>query len=229
MGLLLLLAVIAAAVIAVLLPGDQLIAGIQAGDFVAHGAYLLVAVALLASLVHRYRGRLGSGLRDALLWVALFAVLVTGYAYRDLLEPIRDRVLSELLPGHVETPSPGVAEVARRRDGHFVVDGTADGAKLSFMFDTGASTVVLRGEDAKKLGIDPDKLRYDAVVSTANGVTRAAQSNIGKLTVGSITVQNVRATIVKPGTLQENLLGQSFLEKLSGYAVENNRLVMRSR
>ena len=89
--------------------------------------------------------------------------------------------------------------------------------------------MVLRGEDAKKLGMDPDALRYDTVVSTANGVTRAAQTSISKLTVGSITVQNVRATVARPGTLQENLLGQSFLEKLSGYAVENNRLVMRSR
>ena len=229
MGLLLLLAVIAAAVIAFFMPGDQFIAGIEAGDVVAHAAYGLIAVALLASLVHRYRGRLAAGLRDALLWIVIFGAVVTGYAYRDLLQPIKDRVLSELLPGRVETPAPGIAEVARRRDGHFVVDATADGAKLSFMFDTGASTVVLRGEDAKKLGMDPDALRYDTVVSTANGVTRAAQTSISKLTVGSITVQNVRATVARPGTLQENLLGQSFLEKLSGYAVENNRLVMRSR
>jgi aspartyl protease family protein len=229
MGLLLLLAVIAAAALAVLLPGDRFIAGLQAGDFIAQAAYALIAVALLASLAHRYRGRMGAGLRDAVLWVCLFGALVTAYAYRDLLEPIRDRVLSELLPGRVETPTPGVAEVARRRDGHFSVEGTADGAALNFMFDTGASTVVLRGEDAKKLGLDPDKLRYDTVVSTANGVTRAAQASINSLSVGTITVRNVRATIARPGTLHENLLGQSFLEKLASYSVENNRLVMRTR
>jgi aspartyl protease family protein len=229
MGLLLLLGVVAAALIAVLMPGNQLIAGLEAGDFVVRAAYGLIAVALLASLVHRYRGRIGAGLRDALLWVLIFGALVTAYAYRDQLEPVRQRVLSELIPGRIETPSPGVAEVARRLDGHFTINAMADGAKLSFMFDTGASTVVIRGEDAQKLGLDPDHLRYDTVVSTANGVTRAAQATIATMTVGTISVRNVRATIARPGTLQENLLGQSFLEKLASYSVENNRLVMRTR
>jgi aspartyl protease family protein len=229
MGLILILGVVAAAVIAVLLPTDHLIAGMQGGDFIATAAYGLIAVALLSSLVHRYRGRLGAGLRDALLWMLIFGVLVTAYAYRDLLEPVRQRVLSELLPGRVETTAPGVAEVARRRDGHFSVDATADGARLNFMFDTGASTVVIRGEDAGKLGLDPARLRYDTVVSTANGVTRAAQTLIRTMTVGSIRVDDVRATVARPGTLHENLLGQSFLEKLAGYSVENGRLVMRAR
>lgn len=229
MGLLLLLGVIAAAAIALAMPGDRLIAGMQGGDFVANAAYALIAVALIASLVHRYRGRLGAGLRDALLWVLIFGVLVTAYAYRDQLEPVRQRVLSELLPGHVESPTPGVAEVARRRDGHFVVDATADGARLRFMFDTGATTVVIRAEDARKLGIDPERLRYDTVVSTANGITRAAQVLLRTMSVGSITLQDVRATIARPGALQENLLGQSFLERLASYSVENNRLVMRVR
>ena len=57
------------------------------------------------------RGRLGAGLRDALLWVLLFGATITAFAYRDMFAPIRDRVLSELLPGRVETPSPGAAVV----------------------------------------------------------------------------------------------------------------------
>jgi aspartyl protease family protein len=39
----------------------------------------------------------------------------------------------------------------------------------------------------------------------------------------------VRALIARPGSLRENLLGQSFLERLASYTVENNKLVMRGR
>jgi aspartyl protease family protein len=229
MGLLLLLGVIAAAVIALLMPGDRFIAGIQAGDAIAQMAYGLIAVALAGSVIHRYRGRLGAGLRDALLWIAIFLAVLGGYAYRDELEPIKERILAELIPGHVISTEPGVAQVARRRDGHFGLDVLTNGRTLGYMFDTGASTVVLRAEDAQRLGFDPEKLRFDLLVSTANGPTHAAAATLDAMTIGSITVRQVRAMIAKPGALQENLLGQSFLEKLASYSVEGNRLVMRGR
>ena len=229
MGLLLLLGVIAAAVLALLLPGDRFIAGVQAGDAVAHMAYGLVAVALAGSLIHHYRGRLGAGLRDALLWIAIFVAVLGGYAYRDELSPIKERILAELMPGHVISPEPGVAQVARRRDGHFGLEVLTNGRTLGFMFDTGASSVVLRSEDAERLGFDPGKLNFDLVVSTANGPARAAAATIDAMSVGSITVRQVRAMIARPGSLQENLLGQSFLEKLASYSVEGNRLIMRGR
>lgn len=228
-GWLLLAALCAAAALALLLPRDTFIAGMQGGDFVANAAYGLVAVALAGSLLHRYRGRLGAGLRDALIWIGLAITLVAGYAHRDLLEPVRQRVMAELSPGSVITPSPGVAEVARRRDGHYAVDMLANGAKLTFVFDTGASSVVLRAEDAAKIGIDVSKLNFSQMISTANGASRAAEIMIDRLSAGSISQQRVRALVARPGTLNENLLGMTFLEKLAFYGVENNKLVLRSR
>ena len=229
MGLLLFIAVIAAAILALLSPQDQLIAGLQAGEFIARMSFGLLAIALAGSLIHRYRGRLGAGLRDALIWVGIFIAVVTGYAYRDMLEPVYARVMGEIDPGRIISSAPGVAEVVRRRDGHFAVDGIADGVKLSFVFDTGASTVVLRAQDAAKMGIDVERLAYSATVSTANGTTRAAEVQIATLSVGSITERNVRALVARPGALFESLLGQSFLERLASYGVENNRLALRGR
>jgi predicted aspartyl protease len=34
--------------------------------------------------------------------------------------------------------------------------------------------------------------------------------------------------VARPGTLRENLLGQSFLSKLRSYGVENNRVVLKA-
>ena len=48
---------------------------------------------------------------------------------------------------------------------------------------TGASSVVIRAEDARKIGLDPDKLDYSVPISTANGSSRAAQVTLDRLAV----------------------------------------------
>ena len=129
----------------------------------------------------------------------------------------------------VMTPAPGEAAVVRRSDGTFVIDMVADGVRLPFVFDTGASTVVLRAQDAQRIGIDSRHLAFNQEVSTANGRTRAAEANIESLSAGSITLNNMQALVAAPGALNENLLGQTFLERLASYGVEGNRLVLRSK
>lgn len=228
-GLLLFLGLIAAAALAFVWPQDAMIAGMEGGALIANVAYGLVAVALTASLVHRYRGRMGAGFRDAMIWMSVCFCLIAGYAYRDTLTPIAQRLAAEINPGVVVSPAPGVAEVVRRRDGHFVVDMQANGVKLPFVFDTGASSVVLRAEDAGKIGIDVSRLAYTQPIATANGISRAAEVTIDRLSAGGVSQTRVRALVARPGTLNENLLGMSFLEKLAFYGVENNRLVLRSQ
>jgi aspartyl protease family protein len=229
LGFWLLLGVLAAAALAILLPADATIGGVESGAVVAQLAFGLVAVSLIASLAHRYRGRFGAVARDALIWCGITLALVAGYAYRDQFAPIVDRIKGELNPGAPITTTPGVVEIARRRDGHYLIDMLANDAKLSFVFDTGASSVVIRAEDARKIGVDPDKLDYGMPISTANGASRAAQITLDRLAVGSIAQTRVRALVARPGALRENLLGMSFLERLSSFGVEKERLVLRSK
>ena len=229
LGLVLFAGLLAAMALAFFLPAESMIGGMPAGAFAANAAYGLLAVAMAASLIHRYRGRLGAGMRDALIWVGLACALIAGYAYRDQWAPLREKFMSELSPGAVVSPAPGIAEVARRRDGHYVLDMQANGATLRFLFDTGASSVVIRAEDAAKLGVNVDKLNFSQVISTANGVSRAAEITLDRLTVGSISLTRVRAMVARPGGLAENLLGMSFLERLASFSVENSRLVLRSK
>jgi aspartyl protease family protein len=229
MGYLIALIFAAAAVLVFVLPRDTFIAGMEPGQFIANAAYGLFAVVLAASLIHRYRGRFGAALRDIAIWVLLAAGLLTIYAYRDALAPIGERIMAELSPGKVVTSAPGVAEVVRRRGGDFVIEARANGRPLLFVFDTGASSVVLRAEDARRIGIDVSKLAYLSVVSTANGVARAAETTIDSLSVGTITQRRVRALVAQPGALMQSLLGQSFLGKLDSYSVEKDRLVLRGR
>lgn len=121
------------------------------------------------------------------------------------------------------------AVAERGRDGHFRFDALINGQHVPFMFDTGATVVALRAEDAVRLGIAVSKLRYSAKVQTANGPAEYAPITIDSITVGNITVHAVPGLVGRPGMVSDNLLGQAFLARLAGYNVERGQLVLRGR
>jgi clan AA aspartic protease (TIGR02281 family) len=117
------------------------------------------------------------------------------------------------------------AAAARRPDGSFGVEAVVNHQPISMLFDTGASWVTLRAEDAARLGIDLGALRFSIQSRTANGVAAMAPVTIDTMSVGQITVRNVPAVVARPGTLEENLLGQSFLARLRDYSVASDRVI----
>ena len=186
MGFVLVFGLMAASLIALMANDGQQILGLYPDQFAQATMAAAVAVGLTGSLAGRFRGRFGEALRALAVWSLIFVGFAGIYAYRFELEGVAERILGELMPGRVTASAPGVVSVARRRDGHYVLDAQANGASMRFMFDTGASSVVLRSEDARRLGVDVDRLTYDAPVSTANGMTKAAQIKLATLAVGGI-------------------------------------------
>jgi len=151
------------------------------------------------------------------------------YAYRYEFADLADRVLAELNPTEPVVGQGGEVIIGQRLGGEFVVSAKVNNVPTSFLFDTGASAVVLRAQDARKMGVDTASLTYDVGVTTANGSAMAAETRLDELAVGPIVVHNVRALIARPGALGENLLGMSFLERLQSYSVERGRLVLKAR
>lgn len=123
----------------------------------------------------------------------------------------------------------GTYETSTRRakDGHFYFDTVSNGVPLQMVFDTGASEVSLRAEDAAKMGIAASGLTYSIIVNTANGKAEVAPVTIATLTIGNITRRNVAALVSKPGSLHVNLLGQSFLSRLAGFKLEGEQLILQ--
>ena len=115
----------------------------------------------------------------------------------------------------------------RAFNGHFYFNAAVNGTQLRFLLDTGASVVTLRAEDAARAGIDIDRLNYSMKFSTANGETRCAPVNLAGVTVGAITMHDVRAVIGQPGRLDENLLGQSFTSRLPGIRIVGDTMVLQ--
>ena len=96
--------------------------------------------------------------------------------------------------------------------GHFVSECQINGATLTFIVDTGATTVALNSGDAKFANIDY-KRGQPMQVSTANGVITAYQVNIAKLQMGNVTLNNVKASVVEGGSPSIVLLGMSALNR----------------
>ena len=211
---------------------DGAVAGIDSWTFGSVAVGLALLVYLSGGLFSQYGGRAGPMFRDAVTWLALGLGLVTLYAYREDLMPTAGRVAGELLPGaamNVEQGATGVEiKIRRRLDGHFAAKVGVNGEPVTMVVDTGASSIVLRPEDAKAAGIDVGALSYTAPVMTANGRTFAARVQLKSVTIGPVEKRNVTALVAKKGALHQSLLGMSFLSRLRSYEFTGDLLTLRT-
>lgn len=99
---------------------------------------------------------------------------------------------------------------------------------MTLLVDTGASTVVLKPADAARAGIDTRSLSYTAAVQTANGTAYAAPVRLRSIAIGPIELRDIEALVAKPGSINENLLGMSFLRRLRSYEFSKDFLTLRS-
>lgn len=140
------------------------------------------------------------------------------------------------LPVAAQTPNTGAAEVSVLRpsantlvyqagpDGHFVVPGTANGAPVRFLVDTGATLVVLTPSDARAAGIDPGALVFDRAMRTASGTVPAAVAVLREVKVGRISIGDVRAAVIAKAP--QSVLGMSFLSRLKSFEMQRDRLTL---
>ncbi len=203
------------------------IGGLEAGDFgsLVYKVALLVLVG--AAALSLFRQRIAQAFQAAMFWVVIALLLVVGYTYRYDLRDVGDRVLSELMPGRAATRSGGAVEISRGLRGDFLVIAEINGARVSTVYDTGASAVVLTQEAAKAAGLPLDFLNYSVAVDTANGHARTAPVTLDRIVVGGIVERGVPALIAQPGQLKTSLLGMSFLNRLRSSEVRGDKLVLR--
>ena len=127
----------------------------------------------------------------AMTW-ALLLIAVTGvYAYRFEASAIFGRITGELLPSEPQVEQGGEVVINRRLSGEFAIAGRVNAARVTFLFDTGASAVVLTAEDAQRAGVETSRLVFDVPVATANGGAMAAEVRLDQVAVGPIVMRNV--------------------------------------
>lgn len=193
------------------------------GSLVLKLAFAVFAGGLVLTL---FRERLTEALEAMLFWAMIGLLLVIGYSYRFELRDVVDRVVAELMPGHVAGHGPNV-EVVRSANGDFAMSAHINGSRVPVLLDTGASSVILTQDAARAAHLPIELLNYTVTVDTANGHTRAAPVTLDRLAVGGLVEHAVPALVVERGRLKNNLLGMTFLNRLSSWEVRGNRLWMR--
>ena len=118
-----------------------------------------------------------------------------------------------------------VTAIPKAGDGHFWANAVVNQKAVHFLVDTGATVVVLTPADAQRLGFDAKSLDFNQKVVTANGQTFAANVTLTTVGVGTSTVHNVDAMVVKDG-LSTSLLGMSYLGRLSRFEATPSSLIL---
>ena len=168
----------------------------------------------------------GEVLKSVGIWGGLFVLLIFGYAIRHDIANMANRTLGALVPGLTVINADRSISIVKSHDGHFYVSADVNANTIRFLVDTGASTVALTAEDATRIGFSPENLDYLLPISTANGMTFAAQIYIDRFKIGDFTLNNLEATVSRPGALHESLLGMNALQSLNSWRVEGDRLVL---
>jgi aspartyl protease family protein len=196
----------------------------------ARFVYLGVLLVLLLGSIGFGRSRSGTSFRYLGVWLLVAVALVAIYAYRAPVLRFAAPVIQELVPSRVMevTGAEGERElvVTRGGDGHFRLDGEANGASVSFLVDTGASTTALTFEDAAKSGVNVDALAFNRPVQTANGTTFYAGATLDSLAIGPYRLSAVPVAVMPNGAMDTSLLGMSTIDRFSSWRIEGDKMVL---
>ena len=181
-----------------------------------------------------------NGLKLAAVWACMLGALMLTFLHFG---ELRESLGLKLAPGDFgvfadtsEKVSPGTnparqfdrtVEIRAASNGHFHTTAYVNGRPMDVMVDTGATMVALTWEDARQAGLFLKNEDFRHKVSTANGSARVATVTLDSVSIGDITVRNVRAAVAEPGKLQTTLLGMTFLGELGRTEMTRGTLLLQ--
>ncbi|MDF0600048.1 TIGR02281 family clan AA aspartic protease [Psychromarinibacter sp. C21-152] len=183
----------------------------------------LVYLVLLGCVVGSYflishRRNIGQMARHALLWGLIFLGVIAGVG---LWSDIR----RDIAPQQSVFAEEGRIEVPQAHDGHFYMTAQVNGKPVMFVVDTGATDIVLTRQDARMVGIDPERLVYSGRAGTANGVVDTARTTVDEFAVGPLVDRDV-AVWVNRGEMNTSLLGMAYLRRFERIEISDGTLVL---
>lgn len=110
--------------------------------------------------------------------------------------------------------------------GHFITQGSVNGRATRFMVDTGATSVAMGADEARRMGIKfEDGAKFFG--STANGTVVGYRVSLTTVRIQDVEVHNVEAAVL-PQPMPHILLGNSFLTRFQ-MKRENDTLTLTKR
>lgn len=178
-------------------------------------------------------------LNEVLTLGAMAGALALGVAHFDKLKPMIGEMLPLVAEGNQDRagaqaavpaedanrPS-GTVELKAGDNGHYHTEAEINGRPVEVMVDTGASLVALSYRDAERAGIFLRASDFTHQVNTANGVAKVAPVMLDRVSIGDITVHNVKGVVAEDGDLEVTLLGMSFLSRLERVDMRAGTLIL---
>ena len=109
----------------------------------------------------------------------------------------------------------GQAIISMTPRGQYLTVGSINSLSVTFLVDTGATSIAMSKAIAKRLGIDYRVTGTKGSTHTAGGVVRSWVVKLKTVKVGDISMRNVRATVLDGTSMNEVLLGMTFLSRVS--------------
>ncbi len=179
---------------------------------------VLLGAAILGYLLVANRDRLGTLLRQGMLWGLIFVgVIAAAGLWEDIRQAARPRQAVIAAEGRIEVP--------RAPDGHYYLTLEIGGVPVRFVVDTGATDIVLSRADARRVGIDLDRLAFTGTARTANGLVRTARVRLDEVALGPFRDRRVAAW-VNEGELDTSLLGMAYLQRFERIEIARDRLIL---
>lgn len=122
-------------------------------------------------------------------------------------------------------PQPG-HRIKADPNGHFQSRFRLNGKAVDAMVDTGATFVAFNEDTARRLGLSANSLDFQYQVQTANGTAQAARVVLNSVEIGSVSVRNVEALVLRDTSLSGVLIGMSFMKKLNSFKVEDGQMLL---
>jgi aspartyl protease family protein len=154
----------------------------------------------------------------ALAWVVALGLLITFFSRWE-----ENAYNPNANPSSQQTADANSVILERNRQHHYVSAGSINTQAVTFLLDTGATDVVIPEGLAKPLGLLYGPRQQ---ATTANGIIDVYQTQLEELTIGTITLYNVDASINPSMQGKAILLGMSALKNIE-FTQRGGQLTLR--
>ena len=103
--------------------------------------------------------------------------------------------------------------VYRGPDNLFRTIGSINGYPVNFLVDTGASSIALSSQEAKRLGINYRLTGKPTLISTASGTENGFRVVIDRVTIEGTTLHSIAGLVLEGAEPSTPLLGMSYLNR----------------
>ena len=111
-------------------------------------------------------------------------------------------------------PEKGPVVTIAPSNGMYHVNGSINDFQVSFLVDTGASSITMNRYQAKRIGLNYKMDGRETISETASGITKVYVVNLDSVRVGDIELNDVQGIVHDSEFPRVILLGSSFLNRV---------------